>query len=410
MKIIVVDDDKIIRMGLSKVIKRLFEQHEVVADFANGNTALEYLKENYLSIDLVVTDIKMPVMSGIELIKRAHEILKKIPLFIVLSGYDEFTYVRDSMKAGAFNYLLKPIRSEELADIIKEVEEKIETNEKNNKVYNKSIEVLKRDFFKNVLFSNKDITSIKENLLVDKIQLDEDYFYKMVIAKRNQDDGEIIKRFIGRVIRYNDKFEYSFFNYKEFIYIIFYFKNEENNDIDSVMKIIDSEADLFLENEKSVYITETTDKVWKLRENGCLAKKLIEEFNNKKVKKYLLSNQDKLVEVLDNTSIGSNSSAITLAINYIKDNYTKNITLKDVADEVFLSQNYFSELFKRETGEGFYDFLSNHRIKKAKELLITTNLKIYEIAQLVGYNDSITFGRAFKKLTGVTPNNYRGKD
>ena len=65
------------------------------------------------------------------------------------------------------------------------------------------------------------------------------------------------------------------------------------------------------------------------------------------------------------------------------------------------------ELFKKETGEGFYEFLSNYRVKKAKELLITTNFKIYEVAEKVGYNDSITFGRAFKKITGTTPNNFR---
>ncbi|MCQ2027457.1 helix-turn-helix domain-containing protein, partial [Clostridium butyricum] len=88
-------------------------------------------------------------------------------------------------------------------------------------------------------------------------------------------------------------------------------------------------------------------------------------------------------------------------------NYNKNISLKDVADEVYLSQNYLSELFKKEIGEGFYDFLSKYRIKKAKEILLTTNLKVYEIAQMVGYNDSITFGRAFKKITGTTPNNFR---
>ena len=88
-------------------------------------------------------------------------------------------------------------------------------------------------------------------------------------------------------------------------------------------------------------------------------------------------------------------------------NYNKNISLKDVADEVFLSQNYLSELFKKEIGEGFYDFLSKYRIKKAKEILLTTNLKVYEIAHMVGYNDSITFGRAFKKITGTTPNNFR---
>ena len=74
---------------------------------------------------------------------------------------------------------------------------------------------------------------------------------------------------------------------------------------------------------------------------------------------------------------------------------------------MFLSQNYLSELFKKEVGEGFYDFLTEYRIKVAKELLITTNLKVYEIATKVGYNDAITFGRAFKKVTSYTPNSFR---
>ena len=51
--------------------------------------------------------------------------------------------------------------------------------------------------------------------------------------------------------------------------------------------------------------------------------------------------------------------------------------------------------------------MNSYRIKKSKEILITTNLKVYEVAKMVGYNDSISFGRAFKKITGTTPNNFR---
>ena len=75
-------------------------------------------------IDLVITDIKMPLMTGVELIEPSIKDLEKPPLFIVLSGYDEFNYVRDSMKFGAFNYLLKPIKKDELKNIIQEVQKK----------------------------------------------------------------------------------------------------------------------------------------------------------------------------------------------------------------------------------------------------------------------------------------------
>ena len=161
MKIVVVDDDKIIRLGLTKIIRRLFEQHEVISDFQNGLVALEYLREN--KVDLVITDIKMPIMTGCELIDTAINELDNPPMFIVLSGYDEFSYVRDTMKSGAFNYLLKPIKKDELKKVIEEVEVKIKENKKQDKLLSKSIEVLKRDFFKHILFSN-----IEGNYKTDK--------------------------------------------------------------------------------------------------------------------------------------------------------------------------------------------------------------------------------------------------
>ena len=166
MRVIVVDDDKIIRMGLIKILNKLFEDIEVVSDFQNGLFAFDYLKNNSNKVDLVITDIKMPIMTGVELIEKANKELKNPPIFIVLSGYDEFTYVRDVMKNGAFNYLLKPIKKDELKKVIEEVELKIQDIKKRDKIMNKSIEVIKKDFFKHLLFSNSDInikTDIESN-------------------------------------------------------------------------------------------------------------------------------------------------------------------------------------------------------------------------------------------------------
>lgn len=409
MKIIVVDDDNIIRMGLTKMIEKIDESYEVISSFQNGALTLEYLKNHSKEVDLVITDIKMPVMTGIELIENSIKELDKSPLFLVLSGYDEFNYVRDTMKMGAFNYLLKPIKRDELKKILKEVDERINEIKSNDKIIDKSIEILKKDFFKNILFSSKELNKKVENPLLENLQLNENYQYKMIVLNKKV-DSSILYDFIKGIVDVHKDIEYSSFGYNDSVYIIFYINTKTNNNYNDIFEFIVNKSDCFIELNISVYILDDTDKIWRLREQSKLVKKMKENADESlNVKKYYLTQDERLKEILnsDLNDVNNNITVIKLAKDYIINNYNKNISLKDVADEVYLSQNYLSELFKKEIGEGFYDFLSKYRIKKAKEVLLTTNLKVYEIAQMVGYNDSITFGRALKKITGTTPNNFR---
>lgn len=407
MKIVVVDDDKIIRLGLTKIIRRLFEQHEVISDFQNGLVALEYLREN--KVDLVITDIKMPIMTGCELIDTAINELDNHPMFIVLSGYDEFTYVRDTMKSGAFNYLLKPIKKDELKKVIEEVEVKIKENKKQDKLLSKSIEVLKRDFFKHILFSNIEGNYKTDKSLLENMQLNENYRYKMTIIQRDKNsDKTIVSSFIKDILENNKGLEYLSFYFEDNIYIVFYLECNDESLMNKLTEDIISKVDIFIENDNNVFVIESIDKVWQLREQSRLFRKLKNNICSEvKVKKYILNLSEESSNSIYDDNEKTNVTAIKLAKQYIINNFNKNITLKEVADEVFLSQNYLSELFKKEMGEGFYDFLSRYRIQVAKDLLLTTNLRVYEVAQNVGYNDSITFGRAFKKLTGATPNSFR---
>lgn len=411
MRIIVVDDDKIIRMGLIKILNKLFENHEIVGDFQNGLLAFEYLKANDGQVDLVITDIKMPIMTGIEFVEKANKELKHPPIFIVLSGYDEFTYVRDTMKYGAFNYLLKPIKKDELKKVVEEVEVKIQELKKKDKIMTKSIEVIKKDFFKHLLFSSSDINIKTDKTLLENIQLDEGYYYQMIVIPINKEDKEFNNKVLNNYFKnvsINNKIEYIYFLYNDNVYIIFYFNVNEISNITDITNKIDEKSNVFIDNGMSVFILECTNKVWEVREHSKLVRKVKEKMlYNKNAKKYYVHDLNELSDILEDDKNVYSATSIKLAIKFITKNFNKNITLKDVADEVFLSQNYLSELFKKETGEGFYEFLSNYRIKRAKELLVTTNLKIYEVAESVGYNDSITFGRAFKKIAGVTPNSFR---
>lgn len=98
------------------------------------------------------------------------------------------------------------------------------------------------------------------------------------------------------------------------------------------------------------------------------------------------------------------NDAIKKAVDYINSNYQdSDLCVGIIAKELFLSENYFSKLFKKETGEKFSNYLSRIRLEKAQQLLMTTDLKVYEVAAMVGYNDPNYFSSAYKGYFNITP-------
>ena len=100
-------------------------------------------------------------------------------------------------------------------------------------------------------------------------------------------------------------------------------------------------------------------------------------------------------------------SVIEEAMRYIRENYNRDISLDEVSREVNISPYYFSKLFKDSTEQNFIEYLTNLRMDKAKELLLTTDSSMKEICSMVGYADPNYFSRTFKKNIGVTPTEYK---
>ena len=103
----------------------------------------------------------------------------------------------------------------------------------------------------------------------------------------------------------------------------------------------------------------------------------------------------------------SGSFLVRQATAYIESHYAEKLTLQDVADACFVSQWHFSKLLNKHTDGNFYDVLNAVRIDVAKRLLRDPSLKIGEIGEKVGYADTAHFARVFKKLTGMSANEYR---
>ncbi|OIQ58474.1 HTH-type transcriptional regulator YesS [Moorella thermoacetica] len=114
-----------------------------------------------------------------------------------------------------------------------------------------------------------------------------------------------------------------------------------------------------------------------------------------------------LVAQVAETREQRNSSLIDRASKYIEANFSQDLTLEEVARQVYLSPCYFSKLFKQFKGLNFIDYLTRVRLQAAKELLLNTNLPVAEIAARVGYHDARYFGQVFKKQEGYTPSVFR---
>ncbi|MFV0441570.1 MAG: AraC family transcriptional regulator [Lachnospirales bacterium] len=105
--------------------------------------------------------------------------------------------------------------------------------------------------------------------------------------------------------------------------------------------------------------------------------------------------------------VDQNQYSINKSIKYISSNFDKNINIDEIAKEVNISKYYFIKIFHEYTGMTPYNYLINCRINESKKLLRTTNYKIQDICQRVGYGDTSNFSKAFVKVNGVTPGKYR---
>lgn len=122
MRIVVVEDEMCIREGLVKLLERIDRSYIVVGQADNGKSGLELIKES--KPDLVITDVQMPIMDGLEMLRCLQE-KQPLPKVIILSAYSEFSYAQQAIKLGVSEYLIKPIIINELTQSLRSIEQQL---------------------------------------------------------------------------------------------------------------------------------------------------------------------------------------------------------------------------------------------------------------------------------------------
>lgn len=387
VKAIIVDDEQITRKGLLNYVNWESLHIEVVGEATDGIEGLELAKNT--KPDIAICDVRMPKMDGIELAKHIREELPRCKI-IFLSGYSDKEYLKSAIKIKAVDYIEKPLDITEFHELLNKTVENC-CKEKEEMMYFESsivTSLIKSEFI--------DIENIKERLKhINKYSFLESTYICSVFRTLNGKlpidavnditkalDGEKIKCLKG--IGDNE--------------IVMINVSDNSGEI----KAICSELIKTIYDKCKIRIAagigntaETINNIKKSYEEACEAIKYI----NDKSKNFVISFQD-----------GREKAIIRSIEKYIGDNYRKNITINSIASSVYLTPQYLCILYKKETGKTINDFITEVRIEAAKELLKNPTLKLYEIADSIGYNDPNYFAKVFKKYVGYTPSEYRDRN
>lgn len=486
-KVYLLDDEPYILEGLKYIVPWQEYGFKIVGSSSNGKDGFDNIITQ--NIDLIITDIMMPNMTGLELISK----LKKEKYnanFLVLSAFQEFKYVKEAINMGAENYLLKPIDTEELSNNLKSIYQKIKKKEeqiidKNIVKNNLLLKLITENYDENVInelnrlnikfnydryciinievndesynieditFKNKSILHVKNKsniyLIVDEYNID-DTIMELIELKNYMinKSGPILYISIGSLVNnireINNSFkasmevnEYKIIHpNKSWIKIY-----KEKIDINNYDNIEFEELKSILVNKEFIKTEEYINAIFtKLRCDEKLTPKQIKMksieiflsvynyFNESKVIKdlhkyfdYIINNNNTLDDIqiqlinmiryiqskLEQAE-DSMSPVIIKLLDYIEENYKCDLNLKEISDKLNINSIYLGQLFQREIGILFSDYLNNFRINKAKKLLLDTNLKASEIGMLVGYRNKNYFYRKFKSIAGLTPSEWK---
>ncbi len=178
-RIVVVDDEIRIVEGLKKIISNMRIGCDVVATFTDSEEAYRYMKERKNKIDLLITDINMPGLSGLELIEKIREDHPSLPC-IILTGCEEFDYARKAVSLGVLRYLLKPVDIEELTQVISALVDCVEKPQHKNKYTNLSKEVscIKKEI-------DSDYINFDMSVIAQKQGYSKEYLYRLFRKEMN---------------------------------------------------------------------------------------------------------------------------------------------------------------------------------------------------------------------------------
>lgn len=410
MKVLIVDDESFVRRSLSEMLGSANHNFSIIGSVENGLEAIQLLKEQ--AIDLVISDIRMPGMDGLELSKHIHECYPDTET-ILLTGYQDFSYASQAIRYGVREYLVKPNSVENILEVVTSVYERLELKKQHRQVSQLREKNLREKRLSDLLYGIP-LPYFEEQLIPP--------FHSFVIITVNH-LGDVMPQYWSEQAMYAaviNILEECFSLYanvvgiqeeQEAIIMLFYpYEQSERIDEALTQEMMIKLSSLL----KSPFSAGVSNPHYDL---GALATAYHESLQAcQQLKKdstrpviyysdvSMCSASPQLTEQLQ---VKATRRVISMMIEAMNSRLQENLSLKMIADELYMNPTYLGRLFKDDVGECFSSFLTKLRIQKAIELLNNVTLKVYEVSELVGFKDPAYFSLIFKKYMGMTPQEFQ---
>lgn len=376
MKALIVDDEKNVR----KVMRQLGEWESVgineVLEATNGIEALEIIEKEKPGV--IFTDIKMPKMSGLQLIERLnqHSYRGKV---ILVTGYDDYTFMRKAIQLNSFDYLLKPIDPEAFQQVLIKVVDSLEAEQEEN-----------------------------EEILAEAKKLRHSQLMTSLCLNEGTDTA-----FLHSIIPEAEDIDFT---------LLYFYQGHQPdpciNELSNELQARNMGATFTFQGEENLYIVLTAKHQWVyverwISENISIPIRLVQDsfssFNQiPEVFNGLLTalkgNQYRAIRQVDELEALKRMQEI---VAYVEDYYMEDISLQKLSKMFFLTREHISRKFKKETGMTLSKYVTNLRVRQAKQWLLETAETIHSISLMLGYQDEKYFSKLFKKVVGLTPFEYR---
>ena len=354
--VLIADDENVERAAVCFLLEQYFPGKFRIVQASNGKEALTLVQSQ--DIDVLFSDIQMPFLTGIELAREARAICPNIEL-LFFSGFDDFEFVQNALVLRAVNYVLKPLDPEQFCQAVNEILSRLDTRDSSNDYYSLTFP---QDPHAE---ASAEPSGLTDSALLKNIDL-------AIQLKQPTQLSNLTNELMERC---------SDGSGRSHMYIRHTAANLIQILIGGIPTLETAELDA------------ATEKIYTLHHFSDI---------QKIVQTYL----DLLLQNL-HQEIDAPNYAVHRVKQYIEEHYGEDLTISFLADQVYLSPNYLSNMFTKVTGLSPNKYIRQIRMKEARKLLINTNMKISDIGKAVGYPTTSYFIRAFQRTYGITPMNCR---